>query len=274
MKKIAVIILALAMITTIFAACSADANDPSSLNDYTSPSYDFKTETGTFTFTPGVGATAIITKYSPTNTDPHEVVIPETVGADNAKRTVVGIGKEAFYFCSAITGVVIPETVTLIDELAFAECQNLASINVPAAVTSVGAYAFAGCNKLATVEFATGSELTSIGDFAFYKCSALASINLPEGLKTIGIETFRDCVSLTSIVCPSTLEKIGNMAFYNCTGLNTPGALVLSASITEIGEFAFGSINKLYIVAPEGSYAAEYVDAMRDYEEPETETEE
>ena len=271
MKKLAVIILAIAMIVSTFVACTAEKNDLTSLNNYTPPSYEHKTENGTYTFAHGVGDTAIITKYSGKH-ESHVAEIPEKVGEEGSERTVVGIGESAFYFNSSITGVKIPETVTSIGNWAFANCTALESIELPAELLTIGKGAFNGCTALSAVTF-KGTELRSIGDYAFNDCSALASFTLTEGLKSIGIQAFRDCTALTSIVCPSTLETIGNMAFYNCQGLDTPGALVLSASITEIGEYAFGSINKLNIVAPEGSYAAEYVANMRDVEENELPTE-
>ena len=270
MKKLAVIFLAIAMIVSTFVACTVEENDLTSLNNYTPPSYEHKTENGTYTFAHGIGDTAIITKYSGKH-EAHVAEIPEKVGEAGAERIVIGIGESAFYFNSSITGVKIPETVTYIGDWAFSNCSNLESIEIPAEVTSIGKGAFNACTALTAVTF-KGTELKTIGDYAFNDCSALASFALPEGLKSIGIQAFRDCTALTSIVCPSTLETIGNMAFYNCQGLDTPGALVLSASITEIGEYAFGSINKLNIVAPEGSYAAEYVANMKDVEENETPT--
>ena len=271
MKKIAIIILSIAMIATMFAACTTEENDLTNLGDYTPPSYEHKTETGTFTFAHGTGETAIITKYSGSH-DLHEVVIPEKVGAKGSERTVIGIGKEAFYFCTTITGVVIPETVTSIGERAFASCTSLASVTIPASVEKLEGQAFYGCTALESVTF-KGTALKSIGDFAFSDCTALASINLPEGLESIGIRAFNACEKLTSIVCPSTLKTIGNMAFYNCTGLDVAGALVLSASITEIGENAFDPIDPLNIVAPEGSYAAEYIAKMIEDSKVETNTE-
>jgi len=112
-----------------------------------------------------------------------------------------------------------------------------------------------------------GNALTSIGDYTFIDCHGLATITLPEGLVSIGTECFRDCTAITSLTTPASLKTIGDMAFYNCEGLDAEGALVLSDSIEEIGEFAFTGINKLNITAPEDSFAAEYVNNMRATEE-------
>ena len=138
--------------------------------------------------------------------------------------------------------------------------------------------AFQGCTSLKTVEFA-GTALVTIGDYAFEGCTALETIKLPEGLEHIGMASFGDCKSIKKMTMPSTLKTIGELAFCGCEGLNTKGAITLSASITSIAGSAFAEvtdpesgyhfagINKYNIVAPEGSYAAEFVASMP---EPET----
>ena len=265
MKKLAIFVLA-ALLVMSFAACKAsDENNLDSINDYMAPSYTEKVATGTITFAEGIGETAIITDYVGLYTA-HEVVIPNTI----QDRKVVSIGKEAFYYCTAATSIKIPDTVETIEDWAFAGCTSLETIVIPASVKSIGKGAFNGCTSLKTVVF-EGEAVVSIGDYAFNDCSALESITLPASVTSIGVEAFRDCVALTSFVCPKALVSIGDLAFYGCDGLNAEGALVLTESIEEIGEFAFAAINKLNITVPEGSYAAEYVEAMKDFEETETE---
>jgi hypothetical protein len=166
----------------------------------------------------------------------------------------------------------IPDTVTSIGDWAFAGCSALETIVIPASVTSIGKGAFSECTSLKSIIFEDGSKLTSIGDYAFNDCSALTSITLPEGLESIGIFSFNGCTSLASFKTPSTLKSIGDLAFYNCDALNADGALVLNEAIEKIGKFAFAGIRKEYIVAPEGSFAAEYVDKMIDPEAEEETT--
>jgi len=263
MKKIALILL-IALACISFAACTggdpaanADANE---LENYTPPSTEYKIDTGTLKFEDGPAESAVITGYSPNSeyaTKVHTVEIPAEIN----ERKVTAIGAEAFYYMTLVEGVVLPETVESIGNFAFAGCTNLKTVAFPTSLTKIGEYAFQGCTALGKVTF-KGNALEEIDSFAFNECSALTTISLPEGLKIIGNQTFGNCAAIAEIKAPSTLEKIGTFAFYGCAGLNKEGALTLSVSITEIGEFAFEGINKLYIVAPEGSYAAEYVDDM------------
>jgi hypothetical protein len=271
MKKIALVILA-ALLAISLIACSDTNGENASLDDYIAPDYTCKISTGTLTFEDSIGDTAIISKYAGIY-KAHEVVIPEKVSNDTIdERTVVAIGNEAFLSCTLITSVVIPDTVTSIGDWAFAGCSALETIVIPASVTSIGKGAFSECTSLKSIIFEDGSKLTSIGDYAFNDCSALTSITLPEGLESIGTFSFNGCTSLASFKTPSTLKSIGDLAFYNCDALNADGALVLNEAIEKIGKFAFAGIRKEYIVAPEGSFAAEYVDKMIDPEAEEETT--
>ena len=260
MKKFVMIILA-GLLALSMVACTASENDLSSINDYIAPSSTYKIGTGTLTFADSVGESAIITDYVGLYSA-HEVLIPDTIN----DRTVISIGEGAFYSCTAATSITIPDSVTVIDNWAFAKCTSLETIVIPASVTKIGKGAFDGCTSLKSVIF-EGNSLISIGDYAFQDCQVLESIVLPDSVVSIGVQAFRDCEKITEFNSPKSLETIGNMAFYGCIGLNADGALTLTESITKIGEFAFADINKLYINAPEGSYAAEYVAAMKDFEE-------
>ena len=272
MKKIALIALA-ALLAISLIACDS-GKDNASLDDYIAPDYTCKITTGTLTFEDSVGDTAIISDYSGSY-EAHAVEIPEKVSnATIDERTVIAIGDEAFLSCTSITTVVIPDTVTSIGDWAFARCTALETIVIPASVTSIGKGAFSECTSLKTIIFEEGSQLTSIGDYAFNDCAAVTEIALPEGLTSIGLFAFNGCSGLTSLKTPSTLKSIGDLAFYNCDGLNADGALVLNEGLEAIGKYAFAGINKYYIVAPEGSYAAEYVDDMIDLEAEETTAEE
>ena len=73
------------------------------------------------------------------------VVIPSTLTYNGKNYKVTSIGYRAFFACSDLTSINIPESVTSIGSQAFFGCSGLTSINIPESVTSIGEDAFVWC---------------------------------------------------------------------------------------------------------------------------------
>ena len=64
------------------------------------------------------------------------------------------LGNYAFaYWCTSLTSVLLPSTVTNIDEYAFWNCSSLTTITIPASVTHMGIYVFDECSALQSIIF-------------------------------------------------------------------------------------------------------------------------
>ena len=193
-------------------------------------------------------------------------------------RDVTAIGWKAFYECTSLTSVVIPEGVTSIGNSAFYRCLSLTSVELPNSLTEIGDFAFNRCVSLknitvaddnknyksvdgnlyskdgktliqyamgkADTTFAVPEGVTTIGGYAFRYCNSLTSIVIPEGVTTIGDYAFYFCTSLTSIELPDSLTTICDYAFADCTSLTS---IVIPEGVTTIGEWAFSQCTSLTI---------------------------
>jgi hypothetical protein len=115
---------------------------------------------------------------------------------------IQAIGNYAFYGCSGMTSLDIPNSVTSIGQYAFRGCSGLNSITIPNSVTSINSYTFYGCSGLTSVTI--GNSVTSIGQYAFRGCSGLNSITIPNSVTSIGNYAFSDCTGLTEMTVERT----------------------------------------------------------------------
>ena len=170
--------------------------------------------------------------------------------------SVTSIGKYAFRYCSSLTSIAIPNSVTEIGYGAFWDCDSLTSVTIPNSVTSIGESVFLGCNSLTSVTIP--DSVTSIGSSAFCNCTSLTSVTIPDSVTSIGNEAFYECTSLTSVTIPNSVTSIGEGAFYGCSSLTS---VTIPNSVTSIGEDAFyGCTSLKNITIPDsvtsiGSYA-------------------
>ena len=161
-----------------------------------------------------------------------ELVIP----AEIEGLPVTGIGDEAFYYCSSLTSISIPEGVTSIGDSAFSYCRSLTSITIPEGVTRIMDEAFSSCESLTSITIP--DSVISIGDEAFSECISLTPITIPNSVYSIGDKAFASCYSLTSISIPETVTSIGDEAFRGCFALESvvvPTAFYSRAEAHRIG---------------------------------------
>ena len=94
-----------------------------------------------------------------------KVAIPETITYNGVKYSVTSLGEGAFYGCSSLQSVTIPNSVTTIRYCAFEECTALTSVNIPNSVTSIGECAFRNCEVLSFLTIPNNVTYIDYGAF-------------------------------------------------------------------------------------------------------------
>jgi hypothetical protein len=152
---------------------------------------------------------------SPGNSVSGNLVIPEVAYYNNKAYTVTEIGDLAFYECTGLTDVSIPNSVTSISFGAFAGCTGLTEVTIP--------------NSVTTIDYS-----------AFSYCTGLTKVTIPNSVTTIDYATFYYCTGLTEVTIPSSVMEIDEDAFYGCSGItelnfaDTSDELILGAAFEDV----------------------------------------
>lgn len=174
------------------------------------------------------------------------IQIPNTVTKIEGNTGNFFNPNSAFYNCTSLVSVTLPDTLKTVGKEAFKGCTSLVSINIPNSVTSIGGAILSGCTSL--IEVTLPDSLTSIDYGILYNCSSLGSINIPDGVTSIGNNAFYGCSSLSSINIPVGVTKINYGVFRNCTALtdlNYSGTKSQWASITKEDDWNLDSAIKV-----------------------------
>ena len=167
------------------------------------------------------------------------IVIPETVIYNEIVYSVTSIGNFAFYWCSELTSISIPDNVTSIGSYCFAYCSNLSNVSLSNNLSALGMGAFAGCSKLESVT--VPGSIGILESSVFQNCTGLKSVVLSEGITEISQIAFNGCTSLISIALPSSLSKIES-AFSGCSSLES---ITLPKNLTTVNGSAFSGCSGL-----------------------------
>jgi hypothetical protein len=165
------------------------------------------------------------------------IVIPNTPVKDGITYNVTSIGNYAFWHCSGLTGVMLPNSVMFIGYYAFSYCSGLTgTLTIPNSVNTIGYWAFEGCIGLTSITIP--NSVTNIGNAAFVDCSGLTSISVDVNNTTYS--------SNNGVLFNKSQTKL------ICYPASKTGNYIIPNSVTTIGDYAFyycDSITEMYVKA-------------------------
>ncbi|MBR5639123.1 MAG: leucine-rich repeat domain-containing protein [Muribaculaceae bacterium] len=159
-------------------------------------------------------------------------IIPSVVNYEGENYLVTAITESAFAH-SKVTEVVIPNSVTRIEENAFAFATELTDVTLPLELTAIPDYCFTG--------------------------TGIVNIVLPEGIQDVGVGAFKDCAMLHTVMLPSSLKYIDDFAFDGCHNLYEMYCAATEAPIT-LGDNTFGGLQNVDLVVTDDETIDSYTD--------------
>ena len=125
-------------------------------------------------------------------------------------NTLQQLGYEVFSFFSKLNSLVIPDSVTHIDDSAFLSCSSLESVKLSNSLELISPYLFKQCMYLKHVSIP--ASVLSIGSNAFSMCYELETINY-EGTRNQWHKVHKDYkwavgASISAVICTDGVIQI------------------------------------------------------------------
>ena len=177
--------------------------------------------------------------------------VPSKVTINGEEYTIDGIDYGAYRRNKTIRHLIIPDTITHLDEDAFRPMPNLRSVYIGKGVRILQMWNLGSCGKLQSLTISTENPhlqvrdglvlskdgkmlytslydrrhydipdgVETVNQIAFWYNQRLESISFPSSLRTVGDNSFSFLPRLRKLVLPEGLEKMSTQCFQMCENL-------------------------------------------------------
>jgi len=157
-------------------------------------------------------------------------------------KSVTTIPNSAFYGCSEITNIIVPDSITSFGSTAFYGTTWLN--NQPSGVVIyLGKVVYGALGSLNNTSVTIAEGTRVIAANAFFGKSTMTSVTIPESVISIGNDAFHGCYNLTSISIPGSAVYLGTNVLTGCsalTSLSAPFVAPYSATTNSYYKYYFG----------------------------------
>lgn len=186
--------------------------------------------------------------------------------------SVTSIEHSAFWHCTGLTSLTVPDKITSIGFNAFNGCSGLKNIIIPESVTEIQYNAFNGCSNLTSatasmeaLKFLPKDKLktavitsgTSINSWSFNNWDSLEDMTLPDTVTFIDALAFSGCVNLKNIQISQKntkyhsknnciIETASKKLIVGCKGSIIPD----DGSVISLGDYAFKGTGITSVLIP------------------------
>ncbi|ELP92110.1 hypothetical protein EIN_380070 [Entamoeba invadens IP1] len=146
-------------------------------------------------------------------------------------KSVIEIDTKAFSKCTRLEGVVLSDSIKIIEDGAFMCDYSLKEVVLPNFIEEISENCFLWCRSLVSITIP--ENVRFIRKSAFENCKALSAINFPNTLEVIGDHAFAFCDELKEILLPKGVTSLEGECFINCSSLSK---VVLPCGLIHFGE--------------------------------------
>lgn len=126
---------------------------------------------------------------------------------------ITKINSYTFYKFNNLRNIIMPNTVTRIEEGAFSSDYLMQQPTLPANLNFIGAYAFESCSSPNFNELTFPSSLNTLSNFAFSGCTKLTQVTFLGTPSYIGTSSFKNCSAITTIRVPWAQGAVSGAPF-------------------------------------------------------------